>query len=327
IFERFTQAESSTTRVYGGTGLGLNIVKSLTDLQGGTVKLNSVVGKGSEFIIELPFTIASDEQLREVSDPDSFKQDHHLNGMELLLVEDNEHNQFLATTYLERNGAKVETAVNGKLALDVLRKKSFDAILMDIQMPEMDGNETTIKIRKELKLDVPIIACSAHALESEKQRCLSNGMNEYITKPYNEREMVHTLAKYFNKSKKGDPSIMQAADMKMVTASDVIDSLHRIESKEGKVFAGKLVEMFNRSAEGLVEDIEKYANAKAWDELQKKAHYTAGVLSNFPFMDGVKRSRHLEAMAKVQNEAVAQKAATELIDYLKSCFSQLNQQG
>ncbi|MFM8433459.1 MAG: ATP-binding protein, partial [Bacteroidota bacterium] len=121
IFERFTQAESSTTRMYGGTGLGLNIVKSLSELHGGTVRLNSQVGKGSEFIVELTYPTATQEQVRENEESIQVEQKNLLEQMHILLVEDNEHNQFLAQTYLKRNGAKVTTAVNGKVALEILK--------------------------------------------------------------------------------------------------------------------------------------------------------------------------------------------------------------
>ncbi|MFM9026504.1 MAG: Hpt domain-containing protein, partial [Bacteroidota bacterium] len=165
---------------------------------------------------------------------------------------------------------------------------------------------------------VPIVACSAHALESEKQRCLSNGMNDYITKPYNESEMVRTLARY---GKRNSRSISPKSGDKprLVTSDEVMITLSDIEKKEGKGFARTLISMFNQSAEGLIDDISRNLREKSWDELQKKAHYTAGVLSNFPFMEGVNRSRHLEKMLKERNVSETEKAATELIDYLGNC--------
>jgi CheY-like chemotaxis protein/HPt (histidine-containing phosphotransfer) domain-containing protein len=322
IFERFTQAETSTTRLYGGTGLGLNIVKQLAQLQGGSVGISSELGKGSTFTVELSYPIASGAEVMEQRIEPTDHDANLIGDMEVLLVEDNEHNQFLAKTYLKRNGALVTTAINGKVALDILKKKRFDAILMDIQMPEMDGNQTTLQIRNKLKLDVPIIACSAHALESEKQRCLTNGMNEYITKPYNESEMVRVLARYY---KHGNDSkrVPSKPSMKMATASDVLDTLKHIEGKEGKPFTHTLIDMFNGSYDKLIADINKSLNDKSWEELKRKAHYTAGVLSNFPFMEGVKRSRNLEELLKDNSLAEAEKATKELLKYLKSCAEEV----
>jgi len=322
IFERFTQAESSTTRMYGGTGLGLNIVKSLVGLHKGKVDVKSTPGKGSEFMVEIPFTIATSGAIAEIENDTPADLRTLLDGMNLLLVEDNEHNQFLAQTYLVRNGAKVTTAANGKIALDILKNNTFDIILMDIQMPEMDGNETTTYIRKSMKLDVPIVACSAHALESEKERCLANGMNEYITKPYNESEMVRTLAKYGNYDGVKLPASRNTR-FKLANADEVLTTLKHIEQKEGHKFTKTLVEMFAQNSGDLIDDIVKHMHEKSWAELEKKAHYTAGVLANFPFLSGIEKSRAVEKTAKEKDESATQMAVDELVEYLHYCKEQV----
>jgi signal transduction histidine kinase/CheY-like chemotaxis protein/HPt (histidine-containing phosphotransfer) domain-containing protein len=322
IFERFTQAESSTTRLYGGTGLGLNIVKSLVELHQGKVNVSSTQGKGSEFTVEIPFSIASSGTITEIVNDTPADLRSLLDGMNLLLVEDNEHNQFLAQTYLSRNGAKVTTAANGKIALDILKNNSFDVILMDIQMPEMDGNETTYYIRNEMKLDVPIVACSAHALESEKERCLANGMNEYITKPYNESEMVRTLAKYGNYSGVKLPASRNTR-FKLADADEILTTLKHIEQKEGAKFTKTLVDMFSQNSEELINDLTRHLRDKSWAELEKKAHYTAGVLANFPFLSGIEKSRAVEKIAKEKDDSGAQEAVDKLVDYLNYCKEQI----
>lgn len=322
IFERFTQAESSTTRLYGGTGLGLNIVKSLVGLHKGKVDVKSTMGKGSEFIVEIPFAIATSNVIAEIENDTPADLRTLLDGLNLLLVEDNEHNQFLAQTYLVRNGAKVTTAANGKIALDILKNNTFDVILMDIQMPEMDGNETTTYIRKKLKLDVPIVACSAHALESEKERCLANGMNEYITKPYNESEMVRTLAKYGKYTGVKLPASRHTR-FKLADADEVLTTLKHIEQKEGVKFTKTLVDMFSKNSDDLIHELTAHLQAKSWVELEKKAHYTAGVLANFPFLSGIEKSRKVEKLAKKKDEAGAQEAVHALVDYLKYCHEQV----
>jgi len=203
IFERFTQAEESTTRQYGGTGLGLNIVKSLVELHHGELYVQSKPGEGSEFTFEINFALP-----QEIPDESDFADKEtgdslSLGGIRVLLVEDNEHNQILGRIYLEQNGAVVQVSGNGKLAYDLLREESFDVILMDIQMPEMDGYETTRRLRQDLKLTVPVIGCSAHALESEKMKCMEAGMNDYITKPYTEQDLVNAILRRKPESNRG----------------------------------------------------------------------------------------------------------------------------
>ena len=193
IFERFTQAEESTTRLYGGTGLGLNIVKYLVELHHGELHAESVPGKGSAFTFEIAFPISAENSFDPEPKTESSAGTAPLAGLRVLLAEDNEYNQILARTYLERNGAIIELADNGLKAIEHLNNQTFDAILMDIQMPGMDGMETTIHLRNEMNLKLPIIGCSAHAMESEKTRCLEAGMNDYITKPYSETELIDSI--------------------------------------------------------------------------------------------------------------------------------------
>jgi CheY-like chemotaxis protein/nitrogen-specific signal transduction histidine kinase len=193
IFDRFTQAESYTTRIYGGTGLGLNIVQSLVELHGGELSVESTPGKGSSFSFEMVFPLCGEGALAQPVMSTPSKTGNALQGLHIMLVEDNEHNQILARTYLERNGALVDIVGNGMLAIQHLHSANPDLILMDIQMPVMDGIQTTEVMRKDIGVKVPIVACSAHALASEKQRCFSVGMNDYLTKPYNERGLVDII--------------------------------------------------------------------------------------------------------------------------------------
>ncbi len=193
IFDRFTQAESYTTRIYGGTGLGLNIVQSLVELYGGELSVESTPGKGSSFAFEIVFPICGVDAVVKPAKTTLSKDGDALKGLHIMLVEDNEHNQILARTYLERNGALVDIVGNGMMAIQHLHSAKPDLILMDIQMPVMDGIQTTEVMRKDIGTKVPIVACSAHALASEKQRCLSVGMNDYLTKPYSERGLVDII--------------------------------------------------------------------------------------------------------------------------------------
>ena len=196
VFERFNQGEDSTTRNYGGTGLGLSIVKSLILLQNGDIEVTSEPGKGTTFHFYIPYTIAK-EQLNLVPkiDTDYFK-DITNSPLKVLIVDDNAINQSLMKHLLSQWNIYFETANNGLEAVEFLKSNDYDLVLMDIQMPQMDGYVATQTIREELKLNTPIIAMTAHALAGEREKCLSRGMNEYISKPIKEEELFKLISNF-----------------------------------------------------------------------------------------------------------------------------------
>ncbi|TBR19710.1 MAG: PAS domain-containing hybrid sensor histidine kinase/response regulator [Chitinophagaceae bacterium] len=185
IFNRYQQATPATPRKYGGTGLGLNICKRLIELQGGTLSLSSTVGAGSVFTLVLPFKQV--HQIKAAPIKVNYAADQtnvqKLKKLEVLLAEDNLMNAKFLSNVFGMYKMKLDVAENGKEALEKMKKKKYDLILMDIQMPELNGFETTEIIRHEWKSNIPIIAITAHALAGEKNKCLQSGMNEYLTKP------------------------------------------------------------------------------------------------------------------------------------------------
>ena len=191
IFEQFTQEDSSTTRKYGGTGLGLSISKQLVELMGSELKVKSEKGKGSEFYftLDLPKTTANqiDTDLHEVPD---------LSGVDVLLVEDNEINRFLALTIFKNWNANIVAVNNGVEAVEELKTNGYHLVLMDLQMPYMDGFEATRIIRQELKLTLPIIALTANSLNTERESCLQHGMNDYVTKPFQPEQLYRKIRTY-----------------------------------------------------------------------------------------------------------------------------------
>jgi len=190
IFESFGQADSDTTRKFGGTGLGLTIIKRLAEDMDGRVGLKSALGEGSVFTVTLPFTLeeAADEQKEEQERPTADLS--RLSGMCGLIAEDNELNRMVATRFLEAAGIVVQCAVNGLEAVQMAAEKDYDFILMDIQMPELDGYGATRRIR-ESGNRVPIIAMTAHAFSGEREKCIAAGMDSYLTKPVR-RELLHS---------------------------------------------------------------------------------------------------------------------------------------
>lgn len=196
IFERFNQAEDSITRSYGGTGLGLSIVKDLVVLQLGEIEVTSEPGKGTEFSFYIPYTIA-DDQVTGYTDEEALdsevKVSHDLN---ILVVDDNIMNQSLMKHMLTQWDAGFDVVSNGEEAINKLKSETYNVVLMDIQMPKMDGYTATYHIRNDLKQDVPIIAMTAHAMAGEREKCLSHGMNEYIAKPVNDDDLFKLILKF-----------------------------------------------------------------------------------------------------------------------------------
>lgn len=196
VFERFNQGEDSITRNYGGTGLGLSIVKSLILLQNGNIEVSSEQGKGTTFHFYIPYGIA-EEQLNTIPAVDTnYFKDKSNTPLRVLVVDDNAINQSLMKHLLLQWNIDFETASNGLEAVEYLRNNDCDLVLMDIQMPQMDGYAATQQIREELKLNIPIIAMTAHALAGERERCLSRGMNEYISKPIKEEELFKLISNF-----------------------------------------------------------------------------------------------------------------------------------
>ena len=190
VFDAFTQANSSINRMHGGTGLGLQIVKSLVEAMGGTVYLKSAVGQGSEFYFELPFEIADSViGAKEQESTPSFS------NLTVLVAEDNDINQVVAKSLLEDTGLKVALANNGKEAVEIALKQHFDLILMDLHMPEMNGSEAALALRKA-NITIPIIAFTAAVVAEEIDKALASGMNGYLTKPVNKTELHAVLTKY-----------------------------------------------------------------------------------------------------------------------------------
>ncbi len=193
IFERFTQAEENTSRKYGGTGLGLNITKLLVEKQGGKIRAESKPGQGSSFTFTITYTKTSKRAV--ATDVTSISVPANTN-VRVLLCEDNLLNQRLVQTILQDADIRLDIAENGKKGLELLRKNTYDVILMDVQMPEMNGYDATKMIRGELGLTTPIIALTAHSMVAEREKCLTFGMSDYLSKPFRKNELIQLVRQW-----------------------------------------------------------------------------------------------------------------------------------
>jgi PAS domain S-box-containing protein len=298
IFESFTQASSDTTRKFGGTGLGLTIVKRLIELQGGKIGIKSTVGKGTSFFFHLTFSRASREEIEQANkEGDSTLDVSHLR---VLVAEDNAINQMIVKKVFSDWGAYVEIADNGVTCVNKLREGAFDIVLMDIQMPEMDGNTAAQKIRHELPLparNIPIMAMTAHATSTEKQKCFESGMNDYISKPFDPAELKRKLiALTKDSSGKADdiqhtktdagasyragansdtrqtsaqPAERDAAE----TAELKIDlSYLRQIGGDNPAFVMQMIEMFLQKTPVALEEMNEKLKQQSWEDLRNIAH-------------------------------------------------------
>ncbi len=197
IFDSFTQASGNTKRLYGGTGLGLTISKQLTELQGGKLWVDSEEDKGSTFYVEMTFGKGEGDSILARGEVVTPAQQESLKGKKVLLAEDNVVNQKVMRRFLERWDVKMMIVNDGKEAVEAIKKEQFDIILMDLQMPKMDGYEATHAIRSlpdPNKRNIPIIALTAAALKEVKEKVFACGMNDFVTKPFNPIELQQKLA-------------------------------------------------------------------------------------------------------------------------------------
>jgi signal transduction histidine kinase/DNA-binding response OmpR family regulator len=273
IFERFQQADENTTRRYGGTGLGLSIVKQLVELQNGTIHVNSVQNLGTEIIFTIPYIIS-----KEFADKDNLQivADHEIqlyeNNIKILVAEDNVMNQNLMKHLLSDWNLDNDIVTNGIEAIEALTRENYDLVLMDIQMPKMDGYTATVKIRNELKSIIPIIAMTAHAMAGEREKCMSYGMNEYISKPIREEElfkMIHNLLR----SNKAEKDYEKHDNKERIYSFEMLNLQYLQElSKGNKEFEKSMLELFLHQVPNELEALQDAFNNSNYTKVTQIAH-------------------------------------------------------
>ncbi|WP_126248742.1 ATP-binding protein [Chitinophaga rhizosphaerae] len=306
VFERFTQADTAISRKYGGSGLGLAIARELAQIMGGSITLESKPGKGSEFTVKLPFVKAPAHE--DISQPEATVATGGA-GCRVLVVEDNVLNQKMTRLMLENNGYTAFGVNSGTKALTWLRKNTADVILMDIQIPGMDGYAATRKIRSELGLQTPIIAITAHAFSGEKEKCIAAGMNGYLSKPFRENELLSVIAG-------NRPAAV--ADLRFL----------REQTRHNAAFMQEMIRTFAQQAPKDLKALEKAAASGNGEQLYKIAHTmstSAGFFGLAEHIGGELRTLQQTRMAEPAQlqkiRRVIEQAIAELAELTPSALS------
>lgn len=267
IFENFQQASSGTSRIYGGTGLGLAIVKQLVEGQNGSVSVKSTVGQGSDFSFKLTFqkTNVNLESIEEI-----IELDKELNDVKVLVVEDIVLNQLLMRTLLDDIGFSCDIASNGKIAIEKLQSTTYDIILMDLQMPVMNGFEATEYIRKTMKLDIPIIALTADVTTVDLDKCKKVGMNDYISKPVDESLLYSKIIGIITKIRQVNPEIQSTKSEIKKRCTNLNYLIQR--TKSNPALMSEMISLYLEQTRPLVATMRNSFDTKDWQTLYSTVH-------------------------------------------------------
>jgi PAS domain S-box-containing protein len=274
IFENFQQATSETGRLYGGTGLGLAIAKQLVETQGGSIAVKSIQGKGSTFSFILPFHKTNAPAKFE---PELVEFETVDKNSKVLVVEDIVLNQLLIKTILDEFGYQNEIASNGKIAIAKLRANSYDLILMDLQMPELNGFEATEYIRNTMNSNIPIIALTADVTTVDLQKCKALGMNDYIAKPIDERLLYLKIKDLLKKPLKINES-ESSTNENDLGQTEVIHIKHtdltylNKRTKAKPELMMEMIVLFLKQTPDLIEEMKQSLNQKDWQRLYSVVH-------------------------------------------------------
>ncbi|GAB3203927.1 signal transduction histidine kinase/CHASE3 domain sensor protein/DNA-binding response OmpR family regulator [Pontibacter aydingkolensis] len=299
IFERFSQATTTTTREFGGTGLGLTIVKSLIELQGGKISIDSVLGKGSIFTVLLPYKNASENDLILYSEQSHLEAGTVQLKLHVLVAEDNLLNQKLAYRVLSDMGFTVEIASNGSEAVELLKSgKHFDVILMDIQMPVMDGYEATSIIREQLTIDIPIMAMTAHAMSGEKEKCIAFGMNDYLSKPFKANELQSKIYMLLG----ADAASSETEFSPVVPAPTIYDLSYLINMSGGNTdFVKEMVNLFLTHTPIELDKLKQAVEGEQLAQVVETAHKLKSSVAMMGIKSMAEGLSQLEKRAKISS--------------------------
>lgn len=313
IFRKFSQEDKTITRKFGGTGLGMAITYELIQLMGAKIDIQSKKNEGTTIHIYANFIKGNPENISNLKKQGKKVE---LNGLSILLIEDNEMNRMVAQNTLQYYECTVTEANNGMEAISILKNKNFDIILMDLQMPEMDGYETTEIIRNDFKLSTPIIALTANAFKAEIEKCKNAGMNDYVTKPFDEATLLNTIAKYTVHKEIADLKEKKAVDTEKLYNLNSLNNLSRGNSE----FVLKMIHLFIKQTTDEIENISKALIVDDFPEVSRLIHKIKPSIESLGITSILKEIRLLE---KVANEATEKEQITALFSIIKPTLLQV----
>ncbi|MEO5666470.1 MAG: ATP-binding protein [Bdellovibrionota bacterium] len=312
LFQAFSQADLSTTRRFGGTGLGLSICKQLVELMGGKITAESREGQGSTFTFTIVFDAGDDSRIVGKTDAFTKTLARSSTPIRVLVAEDNSTNQKVILAMLKKLGCSADAVANGNEVLSTLRQVPYDVVLMDCQMPELDGYQTTRMIRSSTTLsctDIPVIALTANAIAGEKERCLEAGMNDYLSKPIRIEKLFQTLSLWI-------PASASALDpMQILT-------LRSLDADGSDQVLAAVFESFVREGQGLIKKIGDAISGLSAEALADAAHSLKSAAAN---VGAVEVATHCAGL-ETQSLANDLSGASQRFDILSAEFDRAIQE-
>ncbi|GAL86435.1 signal transduction histidine kinase [Sporocytophaga myxococcoides] len=328
IFESFTQANLDISRKYGGTGLGLTITKKLIELQGGNIGVESKINEGSKFIFNLKFIRSQKTKIR-VPPESSINKFQGLDNLRLLVVEDNKMNQLVVLKFLEKQNIQADIAEDGPQALELLKNKEYDLILMDIQMPGMDGYKVSEIIRKEFsepKSSTPIIALTAMALSEVQEKIKVYGINDYILKPFSPDSLFSKIAENAGNITKDTTPIKTLQPV--ITNQKHTDLTYLINASDNNAsFIKQMIEIFLKQTPDFLSELRTFHDNQDWENFRKVMHKMKPTIKMMGINELNKNVEFIETSVKQQQNLSEVSSHLSIIDTVcQSSFKELQQE-
>ncbi|GAB3018257.1 PAS domain S-box protein [Spirosoma pulveris] len=290
LFAKFTQEDGSIGRRYGGSGLGMSITKQLVELMGGTIDVQSEKNKGTTVTVKLSLPIGKNDT--EVNQKQTIPNEDVLLSKRVLLVEDNAMNRLVVTTILKPYGVILVEETNGFNAVERLRKETFDIVLMDVQMPIMDGLEATRITRQEISKSIPIVALTASVIRTEKEECFNVGMNDFLAKPFEGKELIGMLMKWLH-------GVDEVVEPEVKEAHESLYNLSRLEtiSRGSQEFIQKMIHLFCAEAPDVATQIKVAYEAGDFNKVKYLAHRIKPTVETMDITSQIESIRQIESLA------------------------------
>lgn len=298
LFKKFSQEVSSGSRRYNGTGLGLNICKNLVELMGGEIFVISKKNEGTTIGIRMQLPKGTEQDVKPKEAP--IVNAEMLEGKTILVTDDNDMNRLVAITILQNYNAETIEASTGQEALDIIATQHIDLVLMDIQMPVMNGLDATRQIRKNLKSKLPVIALTANAVKGEEEKCLSAGMDDFIPKPFNEDHFINTIARWLGSSVKINKRTQKSTDENKLYDLKILNDI----SRGNKDFVQKMVMLFMKQSPVSVNEIKKAFEENNLEKVRSIAHRMKPTIGNMGISSLAADIRRIEALAEENKHIV-----------------------